>query len=153
MTRWARANNVHKRQSTDAASWSQLKSAVAGGTAESGSKEGGCSNKQRHATWKDGKKPNKRISSDVNGFNEYLKQTRQRLTRGPKKGTEREQNTDDVASRVLNKFKQGENRRIKRQNTKKNNMVRERERCVEVPQIYCLIGFVQIISVLCTGVF
>ncbi|XP_062870459.1 zinc finger CCHC domain-containing protein 9 [Trichomycterus rosablanca] len=68
MTRWARANNVHKRQSTDAAPWSQLRSGLAGGQTESGFKQGGFSNS-------------------------------------------------------LNKVKQRENRRIKRQNAKKNKMV------------------------------
>lgn len=131
MTRWARANNVHKHKPADATPWKQLKA--------SGSTEGPGTSAGGHASTHDRapkaplhiqkgqgiKKPNKKTqeheTEDVNGFLEYLKQTGQTLQKRPPG------KYDDLREEVaiaLKKDERRENRRIKRQNTKKSNMVR-----------------------------
>ncbi|XP_067290150.1 zinc finger CCHC domain-containing protein 9 [Pseudorasbora parva] len=119
MTRWARANNVHKNKAADATPWKQLK--ASGKTGESGTSTGG-RHIQRGAG---GEKPYPKIKKrehdgdDVNGFMEYLKQTGQALYR--KTPADRDLR-EDVAT-ALKKDKRREDRRIKRQNVKKTNMV------------------------------
>lgn len=73
------------------------------------------------------KKPNRKkkdyVSEDVNGFLEYLQQTGQPLPRGDKGGREEEQELREEVETALKKDKRREDRRIKRQNDKKNKMV------------------------------
>lgn len=74
------------------------------------------------------KKPNRKkkeyIDDDVNGFLEYLKQTGQPLPKGEKKGREEDQDVREEVATALIKDRRRDNRRIKRQKDKKNNMVR-----------------------------
>lgn len=120
MTRWARANNVHKNKAADATPWKQLK--ANGNAGESGTSRG-----DRHIQRGAGvKKPNPKKekrehdSDDVNGFMEYLKQTGQTL----QKRTPAHRDLREEVATALKKDQRRENRRIKRQNVKKNNMVR-----------------------------
>ncbi len=115
MTRWARANNVHKHKAADATPWKQLKASERAG--EAGTSSGGPHVKpgpgvKKHHFKK--KKP-EHDSDDVNGFLEYLKQAGQ---------TPEDQDLREEVETALKKDERRENRRIKRQNTKKNNMVR-----------------------------
>ncbi|XP_030623127.1 zinc finger CCHC domain-containing protein 9 [Chanos chanos] len=139
MTRWARANNVHKHKPGDATPWSQLRARGSGRGNGSGSESGGggpassarrpsrdrASQAMRHTQpGPKGKKSNTKKrdfnSEDVNGFIEYLKQTGQPLPGGAP-GAEGELR-EDVAT-ALKKDKRREDRRVKRQKSKKDNMV------------------------------
>lgn len=138
MTRWARANNVHKHKPAEATPWSQLR---AGGRGRGGGGHSGGSGDPSVAkqgqqwdclrrTQPGGsavKKPNRKkkdyVSEDVNGFLEYLQQTGQPLPRGDKGGREEEQQLREEVEIALKKDKRREDRRIKRQNDKKNKMV------------------------------
>lgn len=120
MTRWARANNIHKNKAADATPWKQLK--ANGNAGQSGTSSG-----RRHIQQGAGiKKPNPKKgtrdhdSDDVNGFMEYLKQTGQTLQK--KRPVDRDLR-EEVAT-ALKKDQRRENRRLKRQNAKKDNMVR-----------------------------
>ncbi|XP_057177932.1 zinc finger CCHC domain-containing protein 9 [Triplophysa rosa] len=130
MTRWARANNIHKCKPADATPWKQLK--ASGNTERPGSSAGGqasthdrASKAPLHIQKGQGiKKPNEKKqeheTEDVNGFLEYLKQTGQTLQKGPPG------KYDDLREEVavaLKKDERRENRRIKRQNTKTSNMI------------------------------
>lgn len=131
MTRWARANNHHKQKPADATPWHQLK---ANGAGEQKSQAGGSSTSggAEKAPEKDRlrrtipgisavKKPNRKkkeyADEDVNGFLEYLQQTGQHLPEGGDGGLREEVKT------ALKKDSRRENRRVKRQNDKKNKMV------------------------------
>lgn len=115
MTRWARANNVHKHKAADATQWKQLK--ASGNKGEAGTRAAGRHIHQGPGVKKHNpkKKTREHDSDDVNGFLEYLKQTGQTTPDRDLRG--------EVAT-ALKKDERRENRRIKRQNTKKNNMVR-----------------------------
>ncbi|XP_061886775.1 zinc finger CCHC domain-containing protein 9 [Entelurus aequoreus] len=116
MTRWARANNIHKNKPAEATPWGQLKA-----------KEGSKGEPQRshvRGTQPGGsavKKPNKKkkdyTNEDVNGFLDYLHQSGQRLPEGD--GRELREEVE-VA---LKKDRRREDRRLKRQNDKKNKML------------------------------
>ncbi len=115
MTRWARANNVHKHKAADATPWKQLK--ASGKAGEAGTSAGGRYVKQGPGVKKHNKKKQEHDTDDVNGFLEYLKQTGQ---------TPEDQDLREEVATALKKDTRRENRRIKRQDTKKNNMVRSR---------------------------
>ncbi|XP_012697937.1 zinc finger CCHC domain-containing protein 9 [Clupea harengus] len=133
MTRWARANNVHKHKLTDATPWSRMKAGAEGsnaGTRSSGGRRGpsnqkpgkGSSFALRRSQPGQGNKPNKKkdfCSTDVNGFMDYLKQTGQPLPRGQLSAPE----FSEELNTAFKKDKRREDRRLKRQSTKKNNMV------------------------------
>ena len=71
-----------------------------------------------------GNKPNKKkdfCSTDVNGFMDYLKQTGQPLPRGQLSAPE----FSEELNTAFKKDKRREDRRLKRQSTKKNNMVKK----------------------------
>ena len=100
MTRWARANNVHKHKPAEATPWNKLK----GGGRGRGGHPGGSDIK--HGAQRDHlrgtqpggsavNKPNRKKkdyeNEDVNGFLEYLQQSGQSLPRGDKGGREGEQ--------------------------------------------------------------
>ncbi|XP_028830486.1 zinc finger CCHC domain-containing protein 9 [Denticeps clupeoides] len=125
MTRWARANNVHKHKPADATPWSKLKAVVVDSGA---SKRGGSgrSHSQLHRTapHKGNQKSKKNfVSEDVNGFLDYLKQTGQPLGKGPLEVHGKGGDVTDEVIVALKKDKRREDRRVKRQNVKKNNML------------------------------
>lgn len=135
MTRWARANNVHKQKPAEATPWSQLK-ASRGGAGKRGSSASPACNKQKpqndhlRRTQPGGsavKKPNRKkkeyIDEDVNGFLEYLQKTGQSLPKGERRGSAEEQQFKDELETALKKDRRREDRRLKRQNIKKKNMV------------------------------
>ncbi|XP_056259554.1 zinc finger CCHC domain-containing protein 9 [Seriola aureovittata] len=124
MTRWARANNVHKHKPVEATPWSQLR----GGGGRGGRGQQGPQRDHLRGTQPGGsavKKPNRKkkdyASEDVNGFLEYLQQTGQPLPRGG--GREEERELREEVEVALKKDRRREDRRVKRQNNKKNNML------------------------------
>ncbi|CAG05371.1 unnamed protein product [Tetraodon nigroviridis] len=134
MTRWARANNVHKQKPAEATPWSQLKARR--GAGEPGSSEGPACNKQKpqderlRRTQPGGsavKKPNRKkkeyVDEDVNGFLEYLQQTGQSLPQGERRGNEEKQQFKEELETALKKDRRREDRRLKRQNVKKKRML------------------------------
>lgn len=135
MTRWARANNVHKHKPADATPWSQLKASANGSTSGSTSIErrrvhgkqnpfkGKTHVLERPLSGQINKKSKKKkdvCSEDVNGFLEYLKQSGQSL---PGDDQLSDPKFSDELNTALKKDKRREERRLKRQVTKKNNMV------------------------------
>uniref|UniRef100_A0A3Q2WTH4 Uncharacterized protein n=1 Tax=Haplochromis burtoni TaxID=8153 RepID=A0A3Q2WTH4_HAPBU len=99
MTRWARANNVHKHKPAEATPWSQLRTRRppgAGGGDGGSSSTAGVRVAERNPLRKTQpsgsaiKKPNGKkkqyISEDVNGFQEYLQQTGQHLAKKSQEG-------------------------------------------------------------------
>lgn len=137
MTRWARANNVHKHKPAEATPWNQLRTGGAGRgnghPGSSGSSAGAKQGPQRdylRRTQPGGsavKKPNRKkkdyLDEDVNGFLEYLQQTRQPLPRGDRGGGWEERGLREEVETALKKDRRREDRRVKRQSDKKNNMV------------------------------
>ncbi|XP_070780994.1 zinc finger CCHC domain-containing protein 9 [Enoplosus armatus] len=140
MTRWARANNVHKHKPAEATPWSRLRAAGGGGGGGGGGHPGrsggpagarqGPPRDHLRGTQPGGsavKKPNPKkkdyVSEDVNGFLEYLQQTGQRLPKGDKGGREGEQGLREEVETALKKDRRREDRRVKRQTDKKNNML------------------------------
>ncbi|KAJ8339569.1 hypothetical protein SKAU_G00363550 [Synaphobranchus kaupii] len=125
MTRWARGNNVHKNKPAEATPWRQLK--AGGAAAERGGPRGRPTYPlQKTQPSQGGKKPNKKKdynNVDVNGFLEYLQQTGQRLPRGPPGAPGVEEGLREEVEVALKKDKRREDRRIKRQNVKKNSML------------------------------
>ncbi|MEQ2159777.1 hypothetical protein GOODEAATRI_026765 [Goodea atripinnis] len=130
MTRWARANNVHKHKPAEATPWNQLRAAGRRGAGRDGSRSAGASRDQRDPlrnTCSSGKKPNRKkkefISEDVNGFLEYLKQSGQALPLGKEGEKESELDLREKVGVALKRDKRREDRRVKRQTDKKNKMV------------------------------
>lgn len=144
MTRWARANNVHKHKPADATPWSQLRGAAGGGRGHPSSSgvrrdanqgpqgrgRGGVGGDPLKRTQPGGsglKKPNRKKKDydnvDVNGFLEYLQQSGQSLPRGNGGGNGGEQELREEVQTALKKDRRREDRRMKRQDNKKNNMV------------------------------
>lgn len=134
MTRWARANNVHKNKPAEATPWSQLKANRA--AAERGGPAGRVHNRpcgqttdpfRKTQPGQGGKKPNRKKKDydnvDVNGFLEYLQQTGQPLPRGPPGAPGVEDGLREEVEVALKKDRRREDRRIKRQNIKKNAML------------------------------
>ncbi|KAM3599487.1 uncharacterized protein V6R79_006731 [Siganus canaliculatus] len=130
MTRWARANNVHKHKPAEATPWSQLR----GGAAGRGGGGGGGAQKERlRGPWPGGsavKKPNRKkkeyVDEDVNGFMDYLQQSGQTLPRGVGGAGGRREEEQELRQEVetaLKKDRRREDRRVKRQNDKKNKML------------------------------
>ncbi|MCJ8742386.1 hypothetical protein PDJAM_G00081460 [Pangasius djambal] len=119
MTRWARAKNVHKHKSTDAASWSQLRAGIAG---RGNSSDNLLQDDASHCC-PDGKRANRNRQSDTNGFLDYMKHKRQPLPKGRRGIATEEQDIREVVAIALKKNKRRENRRIKRQDATKSNMV------------------------------
>lgn len=120
MTRWARANNVHKHKPADATPWSQLRGGGRGGPL-----------RKTQADSSSVKKPNRKkkeyVSEDVNGFLEYLQQSGQMLPPPPPPppGGEQEGGRElrEEVEEVLKKDRRREERRVKRQKNKKIRMV------------------------------
>lgn len=116
MTRWAK--NVRKHKPMDAASWSQLKAGVARRHNSSGS----LLQEDASHSYTGGKRANKN-KHDVNGFMDYLKHKRQQIPKGRQGITLEEQDVKEAVAIALKKDNRRENRRIKRQNATKSNMV------------------------------
>ncbi|XP_076140667.1 zinc finger CCHC domain-containing protein 9 [Alosa pseudoharengus] len=130
MTRWARANNVHKHKPADATPWSQLRTGAGGsnaGTSSSGDRRGPYKHQPSKGPLRgtqagQGNKKSKKkdFCADVNGFLDYLKQTGQPL---PGRGQVADQEFSEELNTALKKDKRREDRRLKRQSSKKSNMV------------------------------
>lgn len=168
MTRWARANNVHKNKPAEATPWSQLRAGGGGrggggrgggrggghpgssggpfkqgghpGSSGGSFKQGGQRDYLRGTQpgGSDIKKPNRKkkeyLDEDVNGFMEYLQQSGQRLTKGDRGGREDVQELREEVETALKKDRRREDRRVKRQNDKKSNMVSNFKPCIpDVP--------------------
>lgn len=118
MTRWARANNVHRQKPAEATPWSQLRGRAGGRT---GGPAAGA------AAGSGVKKPNRKkkdyTNEDVNGFLEYLQQSGQSLPAGEREGKGEEHQLREEVEVALKKDRKREERRVKRQNDKKNKMV------------------------------
>ncbi|XP_034565420.1 zinc finger CCHC domain-containing protein 9 [Notolabrus celidotus] len=143
MTRWARANNVHKHKEADATPWSRLKAGGGGGRGRGGGGRGGGGYQGRSEGSNQGpprdylrgprpdgsgvKKPNKKKkdydNEDVNGFMEYLQQSGRRLPRGERGGREEEREIREEVETALKKDQRREDRRVKRQTDKKSSML------------------------------
>ncbi|XP_038820883.1 zinc finger CCHC domain-containing protein 9 [Salvelinus namaycush] len=146
MTRWARANNVHKHKPADATPWSQLRTrgggagrgrpgpfGGSGGTSSShgpggwGRGRGGGGEPLRRTQLGDAgiKKPCRKKkdydNEDVNGFMEYLQSGGAGASRGGG-GAGMEGLREEVET-ALKKDRRREDRRMKRQDDKKSNMV------------------------------
>lgn len=137
MTRWARAGNVHKHKPAEATPWNQLRA----GGARGGKGHPGASGSARDAkqgpqkdylrrTQPGGaavKKPNRKkkeyVDEDVNGFLEYLQQTGQPLPKADRGAGDQDRELREEVQTALRKDKRREERRVKRQKDKKNNMV------------------------------
>ncbi|KAL6096413.1 zcchc9 [Pungitius sinensis] len=150
MTRWARANNVHKHKPAEATPWTQLSGGGGGGGQHHGaSKHGpqkdhlkgggggggphpGGSDRVPHRDHLRGthpsgsavKKPNRPkkdyISEDVNGFLEFLQQSGRPLPRGDGGGG---RGLREEVETALKKDRRREDRRVKRQSDKRSNML------------------------------
>lgn len=135
MTRWARANNVHKQKPAEATPWSQLKASRGGAGKQAGTSGDRACRKQAEndrlrrtqpggsALKKTNRKKKEYVDEDVNGFLEYLQQTGQSLPKGNKNGGEEEKEFKAELETALKKDQRREDRRLKRQNVKKKNMV------------------------------
>lgn len=119
MTRWARIKNVRKHKSTDAASWNQLRAGIAG----RGNSSDSLLQDDASYCYPDGKRANKNGQLDVNCFMDYMKHKKQPLPKGRGGMATKEQDIREVVAIALKKNKRRENRRIKRQNATKSNMV------------------------------
>lgn len=127
MTRWARANNIHKSRPTEATPWSQLRAHQSGGNSETGTsgdhsadnqfRKGGLHSVRQTPRQRANRK-NEDVD-DVNGFLDYLKQTGQSLAKGPRKSSSLE---PDEAT-FLKKDQRREKRRVKRLQSKSNSMI------------------------------
>uniref|UniRef100_A0A3B1KCE7 Zinc finger, CCHC domain containing 9 n=1 Tax=Astyanax mexicanus TaxID=7994 RepID=A0A3B1KCE7_ASTMX len=112
MTRWARANNVHKARPTEPTPWAELRTPQEGGVEERGSRrEGGVEER--------GKRRKGEVD-DVNGFMEYLKRTGQSLAHGS--AAPLDSGEEGFAS-FLRKDQRREKRRLKRLQAKSSSMV------------------------------
>lgn len=138
MTRWARANNIHKYKASEATPWGQLQKNSGSGENKQGSSRHSPQRDSRAqaskslsvrrserftATGKANRKKKDYDNEDVNGFMDYLKQTGQSLPRGcPRPGADSTGFDEDLAV-ALKKDHRREDRRLKRQTNKKSNMV------------------------------
>ncbi|KAH0628061.1 hypothetical protein JD844_008738 [Phrynosoma platyrhinos] len=121
MTRWARSNVTHNKKALDATPWEDMKNDAAQNTTKD-KKQSVCNKLSLKST--QGKKKNKKkkdyLNEDVNGFMEYLKQNSQVLHNG------QVINSHEIKEEIttaLKKDKRREERRVKRQEIKKNAMV------------------------------
>ncbi|XP_072372310.1 zinc finger CCHC domain-containing protein 9 [Scyliorhinus torazame] len=130
MTRWARANNVHKRKLLEPTPWNQMKQNGNNGPNRTKLKNSQVKNqptryckgpeifKRKESEWYHKKEEYK--SEDVNGFMDYLKETGQVLHKGTVVSVESQKIDEALA---LKKDQRREQRRLKRQIQKKNAMI------------------------------
>ncbi|KAF7216667.1 zinc finger CCHC domain-containing protein 9 [Nothobranchius furzeri] len=125
MTRWARANNIHKNKPAEATPWGQLRGGRGGGHSSSAA-QGSQTNPLRRTQAGSSavKKPNRKkkeyTNEDVNGFLEFLQQNGQTGDEGGRRGEQQLREEVEVA---LKKDKRREDRRVKRQKDKTNKML------------------------------
>lgn len=139
MTRWARANNIHRNKPSEATPWSQLRKGgqgvagsrrhyTSGSTNSSSFKQGGQKEHLRRtqpqgtAARKVNHKKKDYVGEDVNGFMEYLQQSGQ-LQHNTDKVQPHELEITEEVETALKKDQRREKRRIKRQNDKKFKML------------------------------
>ncbi|XP_051876527.1 zinc finger CCHC domain-containing protein 9 isoform X2 [Pristis pectinata] len=127
MTRWARANNIHKKKVSEATPWSQMKQNGSLSKAKTNNKSiknqlprHGNRPQSKESEWYHKKKEYQ--SEDVNGFTDYLKKTGQVLHKGKLVSVDSEEISGDTAL-ALKKDQRREHRRLKRQAQKKNAMI------------------------------
>lgn len=122
MTRWARARVTHNKKALDATPWDDLKNGPAGAI-ETNKKQSfpDSFSLKNNQVKKKNKKKKDYLNEDVNGFMEYLKQNSQMLHNGQL--IDSHQTEEEIAT-ALKKDKRREQRRVKRQEIKKNIMVR-----------------------------
>ncbi|XP_001509827.2 zinc finger CCHC domain-containing protein 9 isoform X1 [Ornithorhynchus anatinus] len=128
MTRWARTNTAHNKKALDATPWEEMKEGSTEGASQS-SPEGKPHHPNRLSLNKDvprmkqkkNKKKKDYLNEDVNGFMEYLKQNSQVLHNG-RVIADSQEVRQEIAT-ALKKDNRREERRLKRQETKKNAMV------------------------------
>lgn len=122
MTRWARARVTHNKKVLDATPWDDLKNG-ASGTIETNKRQSSSDrfSLKNNQVKKKNKKKKDYLNEDVNGFMEYLKQNSQMLHNGQL--IDSHQAEEEIAT-ALKKDKRREQRRVKRQEIKKNIMVR-----------------------------
>lgn len=135
MTRWARANNIHKHKPASATPWSQLRAGrqAAGGRGSSAAGNEVALRRTQpsgSAVKKPASKKKEYVNEDVNGFLEYLQQSGQQLPEGP----EGEQELRKDVQIALKKDKRREDRRVKRQSNRKNTMVSDLNGIPQVPE-------------------
>ncbi|XP_038162863.1 zinc finger CCHC domain-containing protein 9 [Cyprinodon tularosa] len=132
MTRWARANNVHRHKPAEATPWNQLRAAGRRGAGQDGghsveASRRGQTDPLRKTFNTAGKTANHRkkeyLNEDVNGFLEYLNQGGHGLPVGKEGEKETEQELKEKVEVALKKDQRREDRRVKRQKDKKNKMV------------------------------
>ncbi|XP_007422720.1 zinc finger CCHC domain-containing protein 9 [Python bivittatus] len=121
MTRWARASVTHNKKALDATPWDDLKNRAAR-TVETNKKQSSSDrfSLKSNQVKKKNKKKKDYLNEDVNGFMEYLKQNSQMLHNGQLINSH--QAKEEIAT-ALKKDKRREQRRVKRQEIKKNVMV------------------------------
>ncbi|KAF7250535.1 Zinc finger CCHC domain-containing protein 9, partial [Varanus komodoensis] len=121
MTRWARANVTHSKKALDATPWEDMRN-DATSTSATNKKQSSSNRLSLKST--QGKKKNKKkkdyLNEDVNGFMEYLKQNSQVLHNGLV--INNHEAKKEIAT-ALKKDRRREERRVKRQEIKKNTMV------------------------------
>ncbi|MGH0188766.1 UNVERIFIED_CONTAM: hypothetical protein FKN15_032014 [Acipenser sinensis] len=137
MTRWARANNIHKCKASEATPWGQLQKNSGSGENKQGSSRHSPQRDSRAqaskslsvrrserftATGKANRKKKDYDNEDVNGFMDYLKQTGQSLPRGCPRPAADSTGFDEDLAVALKKDHRREDRRLKRQTNKKSNM-------------------------------
>lgn len=140
MTRWARANNIHRNKPSEATPWSQLRRGGGGaggaggppahGSTSSGPERGGPKDPLRRtrpqgaAAKKGAGKKKEYVGEDVNGFMEYLQQSGQlQPSAAAAAAPPHEAEIREELHAALKKDQRREQRRVKRQNHKKNNML------------------------------
>ncbi|KAM6109461.1 zinc finger CCHC domain-containing protein 9 [Phoenicopterus ruber ruber] len=116
MTRWARRNGAPGEKALDATPWEEMVSGPAGREGRSGPLS---LKKEQEKRKKKNKKKKDYLNEDVNGFAAYLKQSVQggEVAEAPSAELEKE------VAIALKKDKRREDRRLKRQEMKKNAMV------------------------------
>uniref|UniRef100_A0A8C7ZS73 Zinc finger, CCHC domain containing 9 n=1 Tax=Oryzias sinensis TaxID=183150 RepID=A0A8C7ZS73_9TELE len=119
MTRWARANNVHRHKPAEATPWSQLRGRGSGGGAQ------GAPLRRTQASGSSAKNRKKKdyTNEDVNGFLQYLKESGAPLPAGGQQRQKGEQELVQEVGEALRKDQRRETRRVKRQTDKKNKML------------------------------
>lgn len=132
MTRWARANNVHKARPTEATPWNELRTPQPhqnrGNTAQRTEREGGRGRDggvNKRGSRRDGgvdERGSRRDgeADDVNGFKEYLKRTGQSLSHRTAAALDP---GEEVLATFLRKDQRREKRRVKRLQSKSSSMV------------------------------
>ncbi|XP_006005416.1 zinc finger CCHC domain-containing protein 9 [Latimeria chalumnae] len=130
MTRWARANNIHRKKALDATPWGKLKQGSVSEETRPGrfqQRRRPCASGTNSFRGSDqsrfkGKKKKDYENEDVNGFMEYLRNSGQVFYNGTIMSVDSKEVKEEIAL-ALKKDRRREERRLQRQQNKKNNMV------------------------------